>query len=533
MAERSPAEDPVVTLPRGTVVGLKYTVEMKIGQGGHGTVYLASDVNEGGRAVALKVLRSDRIDADRLAGFRSEYATLARLRHPHVETVFDFGKDEHGTYIAKEYLPGQDLIDATAAMTPEQCLRMAVQLFRALAFLHARSLIHNDVKPDNMIVVRDQAMDLGRRGVLIDFGIASVVTHQAARSRFVAGTLGYMAPERLQGAPADARTDIYAAGILLFRLLTREYPFDTRGTPNDVMAFHLTQAPPPLRSIKKEVPGSFQPLMDRLLAKDPRERFQTAKEVVAAIGGVLGIDAPIETEATQEGYIGSVGLVGRDTPLSTLTALAERCLDGNRKSWEPAFAVIEGAPGMGKSRLLAEVMVKARLAGGQVLTGIGRRHGGALGPLRTPLRHVMTEEESREAFRFLDESDRRGQLSRDAIITALGRLLLERGSGVVLAIDDLHRADEMTFEALLYVARRVRAMPSVRLFCLLATRPADPERNPKHAALLQTFAREGIAPILRIDALGPGETMQLVTQALGRMPDAAFARAPRSGRRRA
>ena len=532
---------PRAGLGRGDVVGLRYAVELKIGQGGNGAVYLASDMQEEGRAVALKVLRSDRLDAEREKGLRTEYATLARLRHPHVEAVYDFGKDpRHGVYISKEYVAGADMFKATEGRPPEDVLLLSMQLFRALSFLHARGLIHNDLKPDNVLVIQDHSAELGLRSVLIDFGIASALSDQAAtvgesdlpsppadgkKGRVITGTLAYMAPERLRGAPADVRTDLYAAGIVLFRLLARRYPFAGDSNPREVMVFHLHRAAPRLREIDGRIAPAVDAVMDRLLAKRPEERYATARDVLQDLARVLARDEPLETEATQEGYVRSVALVGREGPLGDVGGLVARATEGERKNWESATALILGEAGMGKSRLLNEALVRARLDGCRVLVGVARRFGGALDPLRGPLRQLMTAGEAETALAVFEDGETREALGRTKMLEALARLLLERGERVVLAIEDLHHADDLTLDLLYYLARRLRAIRSARLACILTSRAPQ---NESLERFLAGWRKEGLGPAIQLGPLDDGQTTAYVADALGQSPAPEFVTALRN-----
>ena len=508
--------------PRGTVVAYRYSIEARLGKGGIGAVYLASDLHAGGRAVALKILRDDRIGEEREKGLATEYATLARLRHPHIEAVWDFGRDpEHGVYIAKEYLSGSDLMKATESMSFEDCLLLSVQLFRALAFLHSRRLIHNDLKPDNVLVTRDPSFDLDRRCVLIDFGIASEYSHENTEQTptGLVGTLGYLAPERVKGTKPNARTDLYAAGIVLYKLLTRTFPFNPKSEAAELLGFHLYQKPPPPSSKRVGVPPEMDSLVLKLLEKDPEARFASAHEVLRTIGEILGEESTLETEATQESYVRSVPLVGRDEPLAALTALVEHGVAGSRRQSEPALLVIEGGPGMGKSRLLSEILVRARLSGVQVLTGSGRRHGGGLGPLRAPLRRLMSNEEAQKSLEFLEEPDDEEKADRLEVLRTLGDLIVERAREVVLAVEDLHNTDDLTLDLLSYVGRLLKRQSGARLVIMLTTRGRT---GPGLERFFRRSEKENLAHVFSLEPLTEDQAMTFVTEALGRRPDPTF-----------
>ncbi|MDD1713420.1 MAG: protein kinase, partial [Methanoregulaceae archaeon] len=246
------------------------------------------------RDVAVKVLQSHLSDdASFLSRFTSEAQSVAAMRHPNIVQVFDFDVSDDRPFMVMELLQGLSLRDYLRALRGRgQALplptvkRLIASLAAALDYAHARGIVHRDIKPANIMLRSehgqiDAASDLpdDAEPVLTDFGVARVAnaTVQTASGQIV-GTPAYMSPEQVQGKPVDARSDIYSLGIVLYEMLTNELPFDS-DTQASILLQHLTEPVPPLPSQY----GSLQPIVDRVLAKNPTMRFQKASDLADAL----------------------------------------------------------------------------------------------------------------------------------------------------------------------------------------------------------------------------------------------------------
>jgi serine/threonine-protein kinase len=277
----------------GEVVDRRYTLKREIASGGMGVVFEAQQAYTG-RAVALKLPHRDHLGNARVGErLLREARALGAVKHPNVVEVIDAGIDPDGdVYIATEMLEGRTLEGILAArgeLAALDVLLLARQLCDALAAIHARGVLHRDVKPGNVFITRDEhGSEVAK---LIDFGIASLRVGEApgGYGRLTAqgellGTPEYMAPEQLLGLKdVDHRCDIYSLGVTLFEALTGELPFT--GSAQELLATLATaRQPPSLLSLRPLTPPRLAAAIERALAKDPAERFPDAASFARALG---------------------------------------------------------------------------------------------------------------------------------------------------------------------------------------------------------------------------------------------------------
>ncbi len=258
-----------------------YTVVERIGAGGMGEVYRARDEHLA-RDVAIKVLPAGTLaDESARRRFRAEAEALARLNHPHIATVHDFNSQEGTDFLVMEYVPGSSLSDhlAGGSLPEKEVLRLAMQVTAALEEAHENRIVHRDLKPANIRLTAK-----GNAKVL-DFGLAKLLrsvddinTQSLTQSQAVVGTLPYMAPEQLRGQPADARTDIYAFGCVLYEMATGRRPFQETVSATLTDAILNRPAPSP-RHLSAQLSGELERMILKCLEKDPENRYQSAKEL--------------------------------------------------------------------------------------------------------------------------------------------------------------------------------------------------------------------------------------------------------------
>ncbi len=295
----------------GTQVG-PYEIVALLGAGGMGQVYRARDPRLE-REVAIKVL-ADALSHEPgyLERFQREARAVARLNHPNIVQVYDFGEQGNLTYLVMPLIPGGTLRDYLAQrrrLPLAEAVSITDQVTSALQYAHERGLVHRDVKPANIL------MSTEGRALLTDFGIVRLVEQAGSagttlthRGAFV-GSPEYAAPEMVTGGPIDKRVDIYALGVVLFQLLTGQLPFS--GATPVVLLMQQTQQPPPApRSINPEIPPAVEAVVLKALAKQPEARYQTAAELMAALREAISSPA-IETRLAQfpPGAIGDLPTV--------------------------------------------------------------------------------------------------------------------------------------------------------------------------------------------------------------------------------
>ncbi len=281
------ARPPEATLSPGAWLG-RYRVISLLGRGGMGEVYRAHDERLG-RDVAVKVLRSGTRASPALQNrFETEAKAVGSLNHPNVVAVFDAGEENGCPYLVTELLEGETLAERLrkGALAPAAAVEAALGIARALEAAHAVGVVHRDLKPANVFLTMD-----GRIKVL-DFGLAKwteleAVSRESTMPGALLGTPGYMSPEQARGEAADACSDLFSLGALLYEMLCGSAPF-RRSSPVEDLHAILHEDPPPLEASRRGIPRNVETVVRRCLAKKPDDRFQSAREVVAALTPTAG-----------------------------------------------------------------------------------------------------------------------------------------------------------------------------------------------------------------------------------------------------
>jgi len=271
----------------GQMIG-RYRIESLVGMGAMGEVYRAYDPVID-RPVAIKVLRHELIAGSRseqwLQRFRREARAAGHRFHPNIVAIWDFGDDNGTPFLAMEFVEGRsldDLIKSSGALEPGRSVGIITQVLSAPGFAHESGIVHRDIKPSNIMILQNGDVKVA------DFGIARIDTSEFTLVGDLLGTPAYMAPEQLSGAPVDHRTDLFAAGVILFEMLTGVKPFRGKSI-TEIMSFMETRGPEDIRALNPAVPDSLRRVITKSVAFDPAQRYADAAEFSKAISEAVPI----------------------------------------------------------------------------------------------------------------------------------------------------------------------------------------------------------------------------------------------------
>lgn len=268
----------------------RYEVHAKLGEGGMGQVFTALD-SELGRNVAIKLLPSEfTTDAERRSRFRQEARVISALNHPNIITIYEVGENEHGSFLATEFVEGRTLRDVirNESLTLPRILKIIEQAANALVAAHAANIVHRDVKPENIMVRHDGIVKV------LDFGLAKpknpVLPDGDNSSKTVPGTVmgsaRYMSPEQARGLDVDERTDIWSLGVVLYEMLSGHAPFEGETTA-DTLASVIYKEPMPISHVLPNIPFELQRILKKSLQKDREERYQSIKDLALDVKSLL------------------------------------------------------------------------------------------------------------------------------------------------------------------------------------------------------------------------------------------------------
>ncbi len=290
---------PDSTRAPGMILADRYRIVRLLGFGAAGEVYAAHDLALGGE-VALKVLNPSQVEPEKaIERFKREALLARRIAHPNVCRLHDFGvhREPNGEitlFLTMELLAGEtltQLIERRGRLSESEALEIARQLAAGLGAAHRAGVIHRDFKSSNVVLVPDGA---DFRAVITDFGLARALTSLGSlvttltQPGGVVGTPAYMAPEQVEGKPIDGRADIYALGVVLYEMLTGELPFDGE-SPISIAVKRVHESPRPIEMFRRDLSPRTRTLVERCMERDPENRFSSAEEIVAILGGASRI----------------------------------------------------------------------------------------------------------------------------------------------------------------------------------------------------------------------------------------------------
>jgi serine/threonine protein kinase/tetratricopeptide (TPR) repeat protein len=494
------------------MLGGRYRIESRLGKGGAGSVYRAFDTSTD-KWIALKRLAAS--TSKRMGAlFEQEYYTLSSVRHPNIVEVYDYGADQEGPYYTMELLGGTDLSDLAPLPWQEAC-KYVTEIASALGVLHARRLIHRDVSPRNLRRTPEGLIKLIDFGALTAFGVAGGVV----------GTPPFVAPEALNGQVLDQRVDIYTLGALLYHLVTGSHAYPARS----LRALPALWAEPwvnPSRRVAAlaradlpQLPSELDVVIESLMSQNVTARPRSTADVIDRLGAVAGFTREQDSEPAQVPLPRAV-FVGRKRERRHYRRLLQQALAKRGSTF-----LIESKPGEGRSRLLEEFALDARIAGAMAVreeVRVGSEARGLAQNVALRLLDALPEHArqaaapyaailanlSPEVARRLDRTPQ--ELPR---IPGEARALLQEAlcgwviglskqTPLVLIVDDLDQADEASQAWLASLGTQAHEAALL----VVASLAADPKREP--SAALRLLRQAGKRVTLR--AFGPEETHELV-----------------------
>lgn len=551
-------------------IGRRYELIAPIGRGGMGAVFSARD-RLTGHTIALKCLEllddlgegeldldtntidipsqgespvhaaclsQDKAQQLRIALSR-EFHTLSSLRHPNIISVIDFGFDavKRPFFTMELLIAPRTITEAGQSLPLLGKLRLLAQLLRALIYLHRRGILHRDLKPSNILCS-------GEVVKVVDFGIATCTKN----IKDLAGTLEYMAPEILLGQAPSTASDLYAAGVLAYELLTGRFPYsrdsvtkmllgvlgndsksmisDTAmrllrnynfpGSAQDSTAADRVHPDIPEGLLLEGIPAALTKLVCGLLSRRLEQRYHDAALVLSELSDAIGESFPAETTATRESFLQAAELVGRDVEVERLSAALGRAFSGQGSAW-----LIGGESGVGKSRLLDELRTIAMVRGAHVVRGQAVNVGGVayqvwqgvLRPLCLEaevadidagiLRAAVPDISSLLMRPVMDPPTLDPQNAQIRFLVTVERLLLAKNEPLVILLEDLQWADSSSLAVLSRLLRSISQHPILLIGSYRNDeRPTFPAEFPSAQCLpLRRFSAEEVA-LLCIAMLG-------------------------------
>jgi len=393
-----------------SALGGSYTIERALTGGGMALVFVGED-HDLERKVVIKILPPELAASVSAERFRREILTVARLQHPHIVPILKAGEVDGLPYFVMPYVDGESIdirLRRTPTFTVRETLGIMKDVARALAFAHAQGVVHRDIKPGNVLLAAGSA-------TVTDFGVAKALS-SARRSGekgagltntgMSLGTILYMAPEQAAGDPdIDGRADIYSLGITAYEMLAGTAPFAALG-PRAMLTARLTLPPPPLSTIRKDVPAGLERLIARCLAIDPADRPQTAAELVEALEDPQTLSGSFASSATRiarrgspvtRAVVGALALVGA---IVVSAGIYERVHTGNSSVLAESTANAGKPVDLGVIAVLPFVNLGADSSNGYLATGVTNAVAGKL--MMTPGLRVLAPGRPRSVKRRSD-----------------------------------------------------------------------------------------------------------------------------------
>ena len=535
----------------GSLQNGRYRLEKKLGEGGKGIVYRARDTTLD-RLVALKLIKMETSDEESYQRFLREAQIAGRLTHPNIVSIYDMGREDQQYFLVMELVEGSSLraLVKPGAGTPVEfgtALRLVTETTRALRYAHSKGILHRDIKPENVMLTGEGTAKL------MDFGLARALDQPRLTAVLtIVGTPAYIAPEVALGREADERSDLYSLGAVLYELVTGHPPFEGTETLKLVYS-HIHDPVVPPRQRRPDTPETVEAILQRLLAKNPDERFQSAGDLLRALEEAarsLGetsrsslnpasVAPPEARGIPSEGWSTPelrrmVPLVDRTEEMTVLRGWVDRALTTGG-----TLLVLTGEAGIGKSRLVEETRGYASARGMLCLgdRGVQRETSVPFAPWKRILREISERVPTQLLYKAVgtnlahviqvvpELSDRLGPAPALAapVSAEEGRLRLLEGISqffgslakdqpLCLIFDEISALDEASLDLVQTLARKV---PGQRILLLATCRDLQAEDPPFFRRAISELHRERFLIPIAVRRLDPPSVGRLIGETLG------------------
>lgn len=422
-----------------------------------------------------------------------EFRTLAGLRHPHIVSVLDYGFDkDRQPFFTMELLATAVTLDVAARAVPVAGrVTLLLQILQALAYLHRRSVLHRDLKPSNILVIPGPG---GPQVKLLDFGLAMLTQDMQRQFAEVAGTLGYMAPELLFGAPPSRSSDLFAVGVMAYELLVGTHPLGQR--PTAVLMQEFLGTAPIFSEDVPELGELLSAVLRRALCRNPVDRYLDAAAFALDLATAAGLAPPAESAEIRESFLQAATFVARDRELAKLRQALEEAATGQGSAW-----LVGGESGVGKSRLLDELRTQALVRGARVVRGQAVSSGGAayqvwqaaLRPICLDasidegdagvLLSVIPDIETLTGRSAAEPAALDPQSAQNRLLAAIEKLIASQKELLLILLEDLHWSEPASLAAL---SRLTRFVTQSRLPILIVGSYRNEERPSLPAEIPET-----------------------------------------------
>jgi len=521
----------------------RYAVLKKLGEGGKGIVYKAKDTALD-RVVAIKMLKNTVTTGEAYTRFMTEAQSVAKLSHPNIVSIHDIGKEDEKPFFVLEFVEGHDMRDLIETSLDGKCdiptvLRVGIDVCNALQYAHSQGILHRDIKPENIKVTPEGVAKL------MDFGLAKMLGQpRQTQEGVIVGTVAYVAPEMALGKGADARSDLYSLGAVLYEAVTGKPPFPGEDAVKIIFS-HIHDYPVSPDKLNPKVPPALSECIMKLLEKDPEKRYQSAADLLKALRDVAEeslkeaippVQKPIQTvPSPRPAGRKEIQLVDRAEEMNQLKEAADRAVRG-----EGGLLFLRGEAGIGKTRLTRELGAYARLRGMNVLYG---RCPALLTMTGIPpyilwsevIRDYLQASTAEQLYRVIgffpaevsklvpDLRQRLGAIpqsiqispehERDRLFEAVSQFItnVSKEAPLLVVLDDLQWTDQSSLLLMHYLARGVS-----REHLLLVGAYRDSEVDEKHplSPVLTELNRERLLQAVPLKRMSLNDVSEMIKQIL-------------------